>query len=457
MQQTYSLKEKIKQFIVILLPILVTQLSLFGMVFFNTIMSGQAGPQDLAGVAIGSSLWVPVSTGLTGILLAITPLVAQLLGSGRKDRIPFTVIQGIYLAVVIALLIIFSGILAIRPILGAMSLEAAVRQIAQKYLVAISFGILPMFIYTVLRCFIDALGQTRVTMLITIISLPINISLNYLLIFGNFGFPRLGGIGAGVSSAITYWCILFIGLYVVSRVAPFKKYGIFQQFYAASLKAWLEQLKLGIPIGLAIFMETGLFCSVTLLMSQFNTITIAAHQAAMNFYSLLFMIPLGISMALTINVGFEVGAKRFEDAKQYSRLGLGIALGLAVCAGIIIYLFNNQVSGLYSRDPAVRELTQRFLLFALFFLLSDAIATPVQGILRGYKDVNITTLVTFVSFWVVGLPLGHYLATSTELAAFGYWIGLITGLALVAVGLSIRMIILQRKEQEFNFKSNLPK
>lgn len=448
MQQTYSLKEKAKQFTVILLPILVTQLSLYGMVFFNTIMSGQAGPRDLAGVAIGSSLWVPVSTGLTGILLAITPVVAQFMGSGRKEKIPFTVIQGVYLAIVIALLIILTGLLVIKPILGAMSLEAAVREIALKYLVAISFGIIPMFVYTVLRCFIDALGQTRVTMLITIISLPINVTLNYLLIFGNFGFPRLGGVGAGVSSAITYWCILCIGFYVVSRVEPFKEYGVFKQFYPASLRAWLEQLKLGIPIGSAIFMETGLFSAVTLLMSQFNTTTIAAHQAAMNFYSLLFMIPLGIAMALTINVGFEVGAGRFKDAKQYSRLGLGIALGLAVCAGVIIYIYDNQVAGLYSKDPAVRELTQRFLVFALFFLLSDAIATPVQGVLRGYKDVNITTLVTFVSFWVVGLPLGHLLATSTQLAAFGYWIGLIIGLALGAVGLTLRMLVLQRKRQE---------
>lgn len=445
MKQTHSLKEKARQFTVILLPILITQLSLYGMVLFNTIMSGQAGARDLAGVAIGSSLWLPVSTGLSGILLAVTPVVAQFMGAGRKDKVPFAVIQGVYLAIVVALVIIVGGVLAIQPVLNHMNLEPAVRNIAKRYLQALAFGIAPIFVYTVLRCFIDALGQTRVTMLITIISLPINLTLNYLFIFGNFGFPRLGGVGAGISTAITYWCIFFIGCYVVSRVEPFKEYGVFKRFYTVSLAAWLEQLKLGIPIGLAIFLETGVFCGVTLLMSQFNTMTIAAHQAAMNFYSFLFMIPLGISMALTITVGFEVGAQRYRDAVQYSQLGLGISLGMAVLGGMIIYTFDEQVAGLYSRDPAVRVLTTQFLVYALFFLLSDAIATPVQGVLRGYKDVTITTLVVFVSFWVVGLPLGHFLATTTDLAAFGYWIGLIAGLAVGTVGLSARMIVLQRK------------
>lgn len=445
MRQTHSLKEKAKQFIGILLPILVTQLSLFGMVFFNTIMSGQAGAQDLAGVAIGSSLWVPIFTGLNGILLAITPVVAQFMGAGRKDQIPFVVGQGIYLSVLIAMVVIVGGTLALQPILNYMSLEPVVRDIAQYYLLALGFGIVPTFAYTVLRCFIDALGQTRVTMLITMISLPVNVGLNYLFIFGNFGFPRLGGIGAGISSAITYWCIFFIGLYVVSQVEPFREFGVFKRFYPPSWTAWRDQLKLGIPIGLAIFLETGVFSGVTLLMSQFNTLTIAAHQAAMNFYSFLFMIPLGISMALTITVGFEVGAQRFKDAKQYSQLGLGISLGMAVLGGIIIYTFDQQVAALYNKDPAVRELTTQFLIFALFFLLSDAIATPVQGVLRGYKDVTITFVVIFVSFWVVGLPLGHFLAVKTDFAAFGYWIGLIAGLAAGAVGLTTRMLVLQQK------------
>ncbi|GAB6178697.1 MATE family efflux transporter [Desulfotomaculum defluvii] len=414
------------------------------MATIDTIMSGNAGTRDLAGVAIGSSLWMPIFTGITGILLAITPIIAQLVGAGQKKRVPFAVIQGTYIAVAISLIVIFCGSLALKPILHTMHLEPSVRDIARRYLMGISFGITPMFIYTILRCFMDSLGQTRMSMFITLLSLPINIGLNYLLIFGKLGFPRLGGVGAGYATAITYWCILLIAFYVVHRVEPFSDYGIFNKIPAVSLFHWKEQLKLGIPIGFTIFFETSVFSGVTLLMSQYDTITIAAHQAALNFASLLYMIPLSISMALTIAVGFEVGARRYADAKQYSLLGLGIALGMAVCCGIGLLLFGEQVAGIYTSDKAVFQMAKQFLIYAIFFQLSDAIATPVQGILRGYKDVNISFLVAFTSYWVIGLPVGHLLSLYTNLGPFGYWGGLIVGLALGATSLLYRMFWIQK-------------
>jgi len=248
-----SLPEKRQQFLAILLPILTTQLALFAMVFFDTIMSGNAGANDLAGVAIGSSLWVPISTGITGIMLAVTPLVAQYMGAGRRQDVPFTVVQGIYLALALCLVVILCGAITLKPILHTMQLEAPVRDIAYRYLIGLSFGILPMFVYMVLRCFIEALGYTRVTMIITLLSLPINITLNYVLIFGKLGFPRLGGVGAGYATAITYWCIFLIALYAVHTWEPFAKFGIFKKRLPVSLTAWKNQLKLGIPIGLTIF------------------------------------------------------------------------------------------------------------------------------------------------------------------------------------------------------------
>ncbi len=450
MKQTYSVKEKGKQLLVIFLPILVTQLALSSMMFFDTVMSGNASAIDLAGVAIGSSIWSPIATGITGIMLAVTPIVSHFIGGGRRDKVPFAVVQGVYLAIVISLLIILGGALGLQPILHRMDLEPAVRDIASGFLFALAFGIIPLFVYTVFRCFIDALGQTRVTMLITLMSLPINITLNYMLIFGKFGFPRLGGVGAGVASAITYWCIAIMALFVLCRVEPFAEFGILKRFFPVSLSAWREQLKLGVPIGLAIFFETSVFAAVTLLMSQFNTVTIAAHQTALNFASVLYMLPLSISMALTITVGFEVGAKRLRDAQQYGYLGIGMALGMAVCCGVGLLLCNQQVAHLYTKDPAVFELAKQFLIYAIFFQLSDAIATPVQGVLRGYKDVNVAFFVAFCSYWVIGLPLGHLLASQTSFAAFGYWIGLIVGLACGATGLLVRLRRVQRKSMAVN-------
>ncbi|MCT4479251.1 MATE family efflux transporter, partial [Peribacillus frigoritolerans] len=158
----------------------------------------------------------------------------------------------------------------------------------------------------------------------------------------------------------------------------------------------MKLLKIGIPIGFAIFFETSIFAAVTLLMSHFDTVTIASHQAAMNFASLLYMLPLSVSMTLTIVVGFEAGAKRFKDSRTYSYLGISIAVGFSLFTALIILLFREQIAGLYAADRDVLLLTKDFLLFALFFQLSDAIAAPIQGALRGYKDVNYTLVTALV-------------------------------------------------------------
>ncbi|MCT8138173.1 MATE family efflux transporter [Anaerobacillus sp. CMMVII] len=446
MKQTLTLKEKTKHFLYILLPILVTQFALFSMNFFDTMMSGNVSSNDLAGVAIGSSLWVPIFTGLSGILMAATPIIAHLIGANNKKTVPYTVVQGIYLSIVLAIIVIVIGILFLNPILNFMNLDDVVRNIAKNYLIALAFGIFPLFSYTILRSFIDALGHTRITMIITLLSLPINIFFNYILIFGKLGFPQLGGIGAGVASSITYWCIFLISIYFIHRITPFAEYNIFRDWPKISLHSWKELLKIGVPSGLAIFCETSIFAAVTLLMSQYNTITIAAHQAAINFASFLYMLPLSISMALTITVGFEVGAKRYKDAKSYSYLGIGLGLLLGILCSVILLVFNEQVGMLYTNEPEVLALISQFLIFAIFFQMSDAVGAPLQGALRGYKDVNVTFLLAVLSFWIIGLPLGYTLATFTELGAFGYWIGLITGLATGAVFLFIRLQYVQKRQ-----------
>ncbi len=445
MIQTFSYKQKIKVFFNILLPILITQIGLFAMNFFDVMMSGRASANDLAGVAIGSSLWVPVFTGLSGILLAITPIVAQLIGSKTTKEIPFTVIQGIYLSIFIAVLVMVVGAFIINSLLNFMKLESEVQYIALHYLIGLAFGILPLFVYTVLRAFMDALAQTRVTMIITLMALPINAVFNYLLIFGKFGFPQLGGIGAGYATAITYWCITLFSVFIIHKQQPFRDYRIFRVLHRVSLRSWKTILKIGVPIGFAIFFETSIFAAVTLLMSSFNTVTIASHQAALNFASFLYMIPLGVSMALTIVVGHEVGAKRIKDARQYSMLGISIAVFISMISSAIIFIFKEQVASLYTTDPAVLLLTQQFLIYAIFFQLSDAIQAPIQGALRGYKDVNATLYMSFISYWIIGLPIGYTLATFTTLGAFGYWIGLISGLAAGATCLSIRLKIVQKQ------------
>ncbi|MFK2824126.1 MATE family efflux transporter [Bacillus sp. B190/17] len=446
MEQTFTMKQKMKRLLYILVPILITQLGLFAMNFFDIMMSSRYSSHDLAGVAIGASLWLPVYTGLSGILLAITPIVAQLAGARQKDEVPFTVMQGIYVSIALAVMVVAMGSLILDPILNTMNLEEQVREIARNYVVALSFGIVPVFIYTVLRCFIDALGMTRTSMVITLLSLPLNVFFNYALIFGKWGLPALGGVGAGYASAITYWLIMFIAAVVVHRERPFSQYNIFQSFPGISVAKWKEILLIGIPIGFSLFFETSIFSAVTLFMSEYSTNVIAAHQIAINFATLLYMLPLSISMSLTIIVGFEVGASRLKDAKVFSWLGVGTAVIFSLLCITILMLFRDQIASIYTNDAEVLELAAHFLLFAALFQLSDAIQAPVQGALRGYKDVNTTFFMTLISYWIIGLPLGYYLANTTDLGAYGYWIGLISGLTAGALTLSARLLLIQRKE-----------
>ena len=445
MRQTFTLTEKIKQLLIILLPVLVTQIAMFGMSFADTIMSGRYSAADLAGVAKGASIWVPVQTGLTGILLAITPMVAQHIGAKRRELVAGQVMQGLMFSLVLSAAVIAVGVLAVGPILKGMGLEQQVYEVAERYLTAMAFGIVPLFAYTVLRCFIDALGLTRVTMFITLISLPINVGLNYLLIYGKLGMPELGGPGAGAASALTYWVMLLITVVLVLRMPVFMEFGVLKRFVRISLPAWRELVKIGLPIGLAIFFETSIFAAVTILMSGYNTVTIAAHQSALNFASLLYMIPLSVSMALTILVAFEAGAGRPKDARSYGYLGVGMAILFAVgCAGIL-FTFPDFIAGMYTKDREVLELTKQFLVYAIFFQLFDAVAAPIQGALRGYKDVGVTFVVALISYWVVGLPVGYLLAHTTSLEAFGYWVGLSTGLGSGAIGLYLRLTFVQKR------------
>ena len=279
MYHAETLKDKFLLFLKILWPIMVTQISLALMNLVDTIMAGQVGTEDLAGVAIGTSLWSPVFTGMNGITLAVTPIVAHYLGRNENNKIHFTVTQAIYLAVITAVLIISVGGIFLSPILNYMDLEPNVRHIALNYLIGLSIGIIPLFVSNVLRNFYDAQGYTRISKLITLIAVPFNIVLNYCFIFGKLGLPKMGGIGAGYATGISYWITLMISIFMTFKLQNVRHYRLFVNWVKPSVKSWLEQLKIGVPIGLSIFFESSIFSVVTLLIGMmFSTVAIAANQ-----------------------------------------------------------------------------------------------------------------------------------------------------------------------------------
>ncbi|MFC5712947.1 MATE family efflux transporter [Thalassorhabdus alkalitolerans] len=448
MYHAKSRKDKMALFFTIFWPIMVTQVSFFAMNLVDTMMSGRVGTDDLAGVAMGSSLWMPIFTGINGVLLAVTPIVAQLIGKGDKKSITNSVNQGLYLSLTLAILVILCGVMFLHPIITLMNLAPAVEHITFHYLVGLSLGIIPLFAANVLRYFFDAQGYTRITMIITVLAVPFNVLLNYGFIFGGFGLPMLGGIGAGYATALTYWIIFILSIWMTFRMEVIRQYKLFVKWAVPSWKAWKEQLAIGIPIGLSIFFEASIFSVVTLLIgTMFSTVTIAAHQIAFSFTSLIFMIPLSISMALTIVVGFSVGGERWSAAREYGRLGVVGAIGILAIGSVFLFFLREPIAYLYTDDRPVVTLAAQFFIFAIFYQISDAAQSALQGVLRGYKDVKVPFITAFVSYWIIGIPSGYLLASYTPLGPFGFWIGITIGLTCAAAGFFIRLRVIQARAE----------
>lgn len=450
MKQTHTYKQKSLQFFAVLLPLFVTQLALVSTGFFDTVMSGHAGERELAGVAISTNLFFPFFNSFLGIISGLTPTIANLYGGDQKEKIRFVVQQGFYWALSMGIIFIIIGIFLVHLLSANLQLDTRVNYVFNHFLFAIAFGVCPIFLAAVLRNFIDAHGFTRVTMCITICTVPINICLNYIFIFGAFGLPALGGVGSGIGSAIAYHVNLLLNIIVVTTIKPFKDYHIFRHLPRPSFKEWKRQLSLGIPIGSTIFCEQSIFGAVGLFMTVYGTVVIAAHQSAINFTTMVYMIPLSISMALTILVGYELGAGRYHDAKQYSRLGRLASFLFATTLASILINFRSNIASLYTTDSSVKTMLATFLVYAVCMQLTDGINAPLQGILRGYKDVRITFYLAVFSYWILGLPAGWILAHIFNLGPYGFWIGLIVGLLSGAVFLALRLKIVEKKYRQQN-------
>ena len=439
-----SYRDKVKRLLNVMLPIIGTQMAIIGMNFFDASMSGQAGDIDLAGAAIGGNIWMPVQTCVSGILMAAMPLVANLLGANEREKISTVVRHGLLLALAFSVLVLVAGVAFLPHFLQGMGLEPAVYNVALWYMVGIGIGVIPFFLITPLRSLIDTLGYTHLTMKIYMLALPVNALLNYVLIFGKLGMPRLGGIGAGMATGITFWLLLLLYAFIVTRLEPFKQFAVLG--IVKPQTGWLKDyLRLGVPMGVSIFMETSIFGVVALFVAKFGTEVIAAHQAALNFSSLIYMFPLSFSLALTIVVGVEYGAKNYEGARDYTKLGLELSLAIALVYIALELIFRQYIALIYTSNAEVIELVKHFLIYAIMWQAGDAVAAPIQGILRGYKDVKATFWAGMLAYWGICLPLGLLLDYQFNQGAFAYWRSLDLGVLSSAVILSLRLVSLQKR------------
>ena len=436
---------RLRRLLDVMIPILITQTAIMAMNFCDSAMSGHAGAVHLAGTAIGGNLWMPVMASLNGILLGSMPIIAHLLGRGERQNIGSVVRHTMLLATAFSVALLVLGVLFLDDLLGTFGLEPDVHYMAKMYIAAIGVGVLPLFFSTGLRALVDTSGYTGITMKIYLLALPVNAFLNYCLIFGEFGAPKLGGIGAGLATGITYWLEFFIFIYVVHKLPAFAPLRIFTDKFRLDWAQLKENLSLGIPMGAAIFMESSIFGVIAVFIAKFGTIIIAAHQAAMSFTSLLYMVPLSFSMSLTIVVGVEAGARRFGEALRYSLLGIACNLTVAVALTIFVLLDRELIAGLYTSEPLIISQTVAFLFYAMFFQVMDATAAPIQGILRGYKDVKSTFWAGLAAYWLICLPLGCWFDYGLSMGPNSYWLSLDIGLLCAVAFLGGRFIYLQRK------------
>lgn len=436
---------RLRRLLDVMIPILITQTAIMAMNFCDSAMSGHAGAVHLAGTAIGGNLWMPVMASLNGILLGSMPIIAHLLGRGERQNIGRVVRHTMLLATAFSLLLLVVGVLFLDRLLGTFGLEPQVHYIAKMYIAAIGVGVLPFFLSTALRALVDTSGYTGITMKIYLLALPVNAFLNYCLIFGKFGAPALGGIGAGLATGITYWLEFFIFVWVVHKLPAFAPLRIFTDKFKFDMAQLRENLSLGVPMGMAIFMEASIFGVIAIFIAKFGTVIIAAHQAAMSFTSLLYMVPLSFSMSLTIVVGVEAGVRRFGEALRYSLLGIACNITVAVLLTIFVLFDREFIAGLYTSEPVIIRQTIGFLFYAMFFQVMDATAAPIQGILRGYKDVKATFWAGLAAYWLICLPLGCYFDYYMHFGPSSYWLSLDIGLLCAVLFLGGRFLYLQRK------------
>lgn len=423
---------KIRRLITVMLPILISQTAIMGMVFFDTSMSGHAGNDDLAGAAIAGNTLVPLMMGLGGILMAVTPLIANALGAKEDENVRLYLKQGILLAISFGALVIVSSYWWVPLLFSELGLEPEVYRIAIGYWIGTMIGLIPYYLTVLLRALIDTTKRTDLSMKLYLMCLPINGLLNYVLIFGKCGLPALGGIGAGVATGLTNIIILLMFIVVIYRRGEYRCY-FTRDFSDVNAAGLLSYLRLGVPIGLSIFAEVAVFCIMGVFMAKFGTDIIAAHQATMNFASLVYMIPMSFSMALTIVIGIEYGAKRYNSAKLYDEVGLQTSVLLAIVYIIFEYIFGENIAGIYTNDAGIKNMFMEFLIWAMVWQCGDAIAAPIQGILRGYKDVDSALWGCIIAYWIVCMPVGLVLDYFFDGGAVGYWQSLSLGVLCSAL------------------------
>ncbi len=414
--------------------------------FADNVMVGQLGTAELAAVSLGNSfVFIAMSLGI-GFSTAITPLVAEADTSGKINEGRSALKHGVILCTLLGL-ILFGIILLARPLMYHMNQPQEVVALAMPYLNLVAFSLVPLIIFQAFKQFSEGLSQTKYPMYATVIANVVNITLNYLLIFGTFGFPKMGIIGAAIGTLVSrVIMVIFIWVLLKSK-EKFKPYISGLNFKSIEKSIMQKIINLGYPSALQMFFEVAIFTSTIWISGVLGKNAQAANQIALNLSSMTFMVGMGLGVAAMIRVGNQKGMLNFKELRRIAQSLFFLTFLLEIVFAAIFLIFYKVLPTFYLDidnlanqldNTEVLFLAAQLLIVAAFFQISDGLQVVVLGALRGLQDVKVPMVITFIAYWLIGFPISYYLGIHTSLGTVGIWIGLLSGLTASAIMLYIR-------------------
>ncbi|PWH82073.1 MATE family efflux transporter [Algibacter marinivivus] len=421
--------------------------------FIDNIMVGQLGTAELAAVSLGNSfMFIAMSLGI-GFSTAITPLIAEADSAQDFIKGKSSFKHGLFLCTVLGVLL-FLLVFFAKPLMYFMKQPVEVVELAIPYLDLVAFSLIPLIVFQGFKQFSDGLSMTKYPMYATLLANIINIILNYILIFGKFGFPELGIVGAAYGTLVSRLVMVWYLWFLLKGKEKSKAFVTNIKFFVLDKFMLNKIINLGAPSAMQMFFEVAIFTAAIWLSGLLGKNPQAANQIALNLSSMTFMVAMGLSVAAMIRVGNQKGLKAYFELRRIAfslfLMGTLLATGFA----LIFFFFHNQLPKIYvDYDDAVNlidnmevvGIASKLLLAAAIFQISDSIQVVVLGALRGLQDVKIPTIITFISYWLVGFPISWFLGKEDAYGSFGIWLGLLAGLTTAAILLYIRFNYLTKR------------
>jgi MATE family multidrug resistance protein len=424
-------------------PLALTQLGQIAMMTTDLAFIGRLGDGAVAAAALAHTIFFVSFTVGMGLVSAVSPLAAQAHGARNPHRVRRSLRVGLWAAFLISLPVMafpFWG----EQILLALGQSPAAAALAQQYLFGLVWSILPGLWFMAIRGFMSAINRPEPILWITLAAIPTNALLVYLLLYGEWGLPRLELFGAGLATSMVNFAMFLAGLWFAARRRPFRKYHVLGHIWRIDWLLMRELVILGTPISISFLLEYGLFGAAGLLMGLISTTALAAHQIALQIAAVLFMVPFGIGMAATVRVGHAVGRRDAAAVRRAGFIATGLGIGFMSAMTLVVILGRFAIAQIFLGEgaDAAAELTATLLLVGATFFIADGIQTIASGSLRGMSDTRVPLLFATVSYWLIGFTLACGLGFWTPLGAVGVWIGLSCGTLVYATLLLLRFRLL---------------